>query len=114
MKAYFLMRRDITMSQAKFAVQIGHGVELLMKKSRDAILQEWHKNDSTKIVLTVNTQESLDSIEEILVHTGIPHSRIYDVGRTEFEGKTYTGIVVFPLREENTPKKIKRLRLWTD
>lgn len=111
-RANILIRKDLEMSVPKLAIQVGHGVELLCEHSTETILKAWKHDGSRKILLAVNTSEQLENIEILLKEAGIPYSRIYDHGYTEFEGKTYTGIVVYPLDEEHTPKKIKRLRLW--
>ena len=40
-KAYYVMRRDLKMSPAKLAVQVGHGTQLLMREADYYELKDW-------------------------------------------------------------------------
>lgn len=114
-KAYYVMRRDLNMSPAKLAVQVGHGTQLLMRKADCYVLKDWENYcDSRKIVCEVSSENKLNSLYNILKET-ITTVEIIDSGYTEFEGKTKTGIAF--LYDDNLEnlfiaKKIKRLQLY--
>jgi len=115
-KAYYLMRADLNMSQAKFGVQIAHGTDFIWyRRDENEYFGDWvNEFCRRKIVLKVNTLEKLENLHDILHIEKIKHSRIEDNGLTEFEGKTFTGIVILPIEERLLPKNIKKLQLWRD
>lgn len=115
-KAYFVMRKDLNMTPAKLAVQVGHGTQLLMRSADYDELKSWENYcDSRKIVCGVSSENKLNSLYSILKDT-ITTVEIIDLGYTEFEGKTKTGIAF--LYDDNLENlfiknKIKRLQLLT-
>jgi peptidyl-tRNA hydrolase len=110
MKAYFLLRKDLNMSIAKLAVQVGHGVDMIHLNGFSS--QEWKDNNRRKIVCQVSSLQELEKIEDILKTKDVPFKEIIDMGFTELQGKTKTGIVVYPLSDP--PGIIKHLPLYKE
>jgi len=109
------MRKDLNMSPAKLGVQVGHGTGFIYEnKDENPFFQDWlnEENDRRKIVLEVKSEAKLRDLADLLRHKGIPFCKIYDSGYTEFDGKTLTGLVIYPIDENNLPDKIKRMRLY--
>jgi len=109
------MRKDLGMSPAKLAVQVGHGTDFIHKdKDENSFFEDWKnkENDRRKIVLEVKSEAKLRDLADLLRHKGIPFCKIYDSGHTEFNEKTLTGLIIYPIDENNLPDKIKRMRLY--
>ena len=113
MKAYFIIRKDLNMSPAKLAVQVGHGVcKLFMNSALKEPLNNWlYKSEMKKIVVSIDNADKLKGIWLKLVQDKFFAEEIYDNGYTEFNGFTYTGIVLL-VAEDDVPNYIKRLRLY--
>lgn len=108
-KAYYVIRKDLGMSAAKLAVQVGHGTQLLMRNSDPYIIKDWEEfSDSRKIVCEISSEEKLNNLFESLVSNKV---KIVDSGYTEFDGKTFTGIAFF-IDDTELPNKVKRLQLY--
>lgn len=104
-KAYFLLRKDLNMSPAKLAVQVGHGVDFIHTSPVD--LGDWYKDDRRKIVLQVEDEAALEKISKLLEERNVDFKFIEDKGFTEFQKETITGIVIYPTRD--VPGMIKHL-----
>lgn len=118
-KIYFIMRKDLNMSPAKLAVQIGHGMDyaygalnIYPEILSDRFIK-WVENQRKKIVLEINNKEKLETAKNKLSEQGIIYFSIIDNGLTEFDGKTNTGIIILPISDDKIPKYIKRLRLYS-
>ena len=114
-KAYYLLRDDLNMTPAKQMIQVAHGTDLiwsLYMENGGSVFGEWIKDNRRKIVLKVSSLEKLQNIKTSL-HTAILGLDIYDEGYTEFDGRTLTGMVIYPMDESRLPSNIKRLRLWS-
>lgn len=113
-KAYYILREDLDMSPAKLAVQVGHGTDLIhLRHHKSPYYQHWlNGGDRRKIVLKIKSLDTLQSLVASLSTDNIPCDLIEDSGYTEFQGKTLTGIVVYPIPDEEVPKRIQRLRLY--
>lgn len=116
-KAYFIMRRDLDLSAAKLAVQLGHGVDWLWsgQGSQAETFSAWRdpaRGNRRKILLEVKSLAQLETVEKKLAEAGLACARIVDAGYTEVAPDTVTGLVVFPV--EQLPASLKRLRLWQD
>ena len=118
-KAYYIMREDLQMTQAKFGVQIGHGTDIIWSVTSehptDNIMkwvEEFHRR---KIVLKISTLEKLNNLKDYLTESRILFFDIIDNGLTEFNGKTLTGIVIPPYYEDEVLQRLskwRRLQLW--
>lgn len=114
-KAYFVMRKDLNMSPAKLAVQVGHGTQYLIKLIGYDVFQEWSTlYDSRKIICEVSSEQKLINLADAL-RNKVPVCEIVDSGYTEFNGKTLTGIsFIYDDSDKNlfVEQKIKRLQLY--
>jgi peptidyl-tRNA hydrolase len=119
-QAYFVIRKDLKMSPAKLAIQIGHGTDFIHISNNppDKSYLEWlNKYDRRKIVLEIKSLEILKNLSQLLLEKRIEHKIIEDFGYTEFEGRTITGIVICPIDKNELQKKVKkvsRLQLWKE
>lgn len=113
-KAYFVIRKDINISPAKLAVQVGHGCDFIHTVSDIKYKNHWLNDRRAKIVVSIDNIDKLNKLEEKLINDKIGYNTIIDAGLTEFNGPTLTGIVIFPLKQDETPTYLKRLRLYYD
>jgi len=113
MKAYFIMRKDLNMTPAKLAVQVGHGTQYIMRNSMKDDLDEWETlNDSRKIVCEISSEEKLNNLYEFLKDK-LQVNKIIDSGYTEFNEPTFTGIsFLLTIDDAEVFKKLKRLQLY--
>lgn len=113
MKAYFIMRKDLNMTPAKLAVQVGHGTQYIMRNSMKDDLDEWETlNDSRKIVCEISSEEKLNNLYEFLKDK-LQVNKIIDSGYTEFNEPTFTGIsFLLNIDDAEVFKKLKRLQLY--
>ena len=112
-KAYFIMRKDINMTPAKLAVQVGHGTQYIMRNSMKDDIDEWETlNDSRKIVCEISSEEKLNNLYEFLKNR-LQVNKIIDSGYTEFNEPTFTGIsFLLTIEDDEVSKKLKRLQLF--
>lgn len=113
-KAYYILRRDLNMSSAKMAVQVGHGTDMVHSCTGFDIYMLWKSQDRRKIVLSIKTEVKLNNLITVLREKSILHKEIVDLGLTELDGLTMTGIVILPIEEDKLPKQVQRLQLWRD
>ena len=115
-KACYVMRADLPMTHVKFAIQIGHGTDLVHLRGR---ANPWYDAWLTaatrrKAVLRAKTEADLAKIAAACAAAGIAADPIVDEGYTEFGRRTTTGLVIHPTEEERLPKAVRRLRLMKD
>jgi PTH2 family peptidyl-tRNA hydrolase len=115
-KAWFVMRLDLPMSQGKFGVQIGHGTDMIhILGGTNPYYSLWldeNIGNRRKIVLRAKSLEELDVIRIACEEVGMLVSTIADAGLTEFDGPTITGIVILPHDDALIPKVLKRTQSW--
>ena len=114
-KSYFIIRADLGLPEAKLAVQVGHGVDMiwLNKGVDDNAVNVWLTKDGgdrRKIMLKTKSLEQLNNIKAELELDGLHCFDIVDSGYTEVEPNTLTGIVIFPTAVVH--KKLNRLRSY--
>lgn len=114
-KAYYILRRDLNMSTAKLAVQVGHGTDLVHSWASFDTYMLWKLQDRRKIVLSIKTEKKLNNLITLLQENiMVQYREIVDLGLTELDGLTTTGIVIMPIDENKLPKQVQRLQLWRD
>lgn len=117
-KAWFVMRRDLEMSTAKFGVQIGHGSDLIhMARDFNPHYEDWISEEignRRKIVLGAKTLADLEKIEAQASQAGMTATFIRDAGLTEFGKETVTGLVIHPHPDNAIPASLKRAQAWKD
>ena len=112
MRAYFIIRKDLNLSPAKLAVQVGHGV-CLMYNNIGLVepIKRWNANNMKKIVVKIDNEDKMNNIWNKLLDDKYFSEKIYDLGLTELNGFTHTGIVLL-VSENDIPNYVKRLRLY--
>jgi len=113
-KAYYILRQDLNMSTAKLAVQVGHGTDMIHAFCGFDTYMLWKSQDRRKIVLSIKTKVKLNNLITFLQEEKILYREIVDIGLTELDGLTTTGIVILPIKEDKLPKRVQRLQLWRD
>lgn len=128
-KAWFVMRRDLPMTQPKFGVQIGHGTDLIhMAALNDLVPRDTGEREAAspyyfgwinatignrrKIVLGGKTLAEIEKLKTECETAGMKCDWIVDAGLTEFGQETTTGMVIHPWDDTAIPKSLKRAQLW--
>jgi len=115
-KAWFVMRLDIPMSQGKFGVQIGHGTDYIHLLGRENPYYEvWlspNGGNRRKIVLRAASLEDIEKVQAACDEFGMKTVLIRDAGLTEFGGPTTTGMVILPHDDSLIPTVLKRAQAW--
>lgn len=102
------------MSTAKLAVQVGHGTDMVHSWTGFDTYMLWKSQDRRKIVLSIKTKIKLNNLIMLLQKENIAYREIVDLGLTELDGLTMTGIVILPIERDKLPKQVQRLQLWKD
>lgn len=119
---YLIARTDLNMSPGKLAAQVGHGVQLAMRKAEgnspfddDASdLRDWESNDYPKIVLG-GEKRDFDRLLKQASESQALSSRmvkVIDNGRTEVPVGSITVLALVPMSKETGRQWLKRLRLY--
>ena len=115
-KAWYLMRLDLSMTQGKFGVQIGHGTDMIhIKAQHNKYYSLWIDplvGNRRKSVLRSANEETLEVVKKACEESGMMVDYIADAGLTEFGKPTVTGIVVHPHDGALIPKELKRAQVW--
>lgn len=120
---YIIVRESLGMSPGKLAVQVGHGIQMLMLGHDDmweemdeypvssaatcqvTLTQEWFQSAYRKIVLSANDKEFEKIKKELDCFL------VIDAGLTELVSGSETVACLWPMRKSHRPKLISRLRL---
>ncbi len=113
-KAYYVLRQDLNMTTAKLAIQVGHGTDMVHAFCGLDAYMLWKSQDRRKIVLSIKTKTKLNNLITLLQEKSILYREIVDIGLTELDGQTTTGVVIMPIEEDKLPKRVQRLQLWRD
>ena len=107
---YFLVNKSLDMPREKQDAQVAHCASRYERSLRDVPYNElteeyriWSEGIEKKIIVYA----SLSKLEE-LVSEG--HIHVRDVGINHLEPDTLTCVVLPPMRKEEAPKWLKRLR----
>lgn len=132
LKQVILVRKDLNMSAGKAAAQVAHASSTVLldmmnsacikcitgnetdkvKVSRRTAIEEWIKTGSTKIILSVGSEEELFKIHAKALTNNLPCHIVLDEGRTEFDKPTFTVVGIGPAEAEAIDTITKRLRLY--
>ena len=133
-KQVIAVRKDLNMSIGKTSVQVAHAsmaflIDILdaYKSAEDELYDTyahvnfwgfcnakmllWMKRSSTKIVVTVNSEEELLTLYNKAKDAGLTAHIIKDAGRTEFKKPTYTAVAIGPDEAEEIDKLTGHLLL---
>jgi len=115
-KAWFVMRLDIPMSQGKFGIQIGHGTDFIHMTGADnpyyATWLDPHGGNRRKIALRAKSLDDIEKVKADCEKAGMIVRIIKDAGLTEFGQPTITGLVVCPHDDSLAPSVLKRAQAW--
>lgn len=123
---YLLIRTDLPMSPGKVAAQVGHGVQLAMRKAElpnwratggvnyAERLHEWEAYDYPKVILGA-TKRDFDKLcklasEDVALANSMV--RVVDLGRTEIPAGSFTCLGFVPMPKTEAKKWVGRLRLY--
>lgn len=114
-KQIIIVRKDLGMRKGKIAAQVAHGSSLAIMQhavfhddgfnlsyqsfgEHSEAVKQWQTGLFTKIVVTVNSLEELEQIENIAKEKGLISAKITDSGKTEFHGiPTVTVLALGPM-----------------
>jgi peptidyl-tRNA hydrolase len=127
---YIVVRKDLIeqMGVGKTSAQVAHAsLGVLLYTHRDPLyieirldddegIQSWLRGRFTKLVTYVKTKQKLLNLSERLDNLGIRTKLIYDscftvLAPEEPDGSTLTCMGVIPMRRQDVPKCLKKLRL---
>jgi len=99
-KQVLVLRKDLNMRKGKMIAQGAHASIAAMFNSEPEWLNEWEETGTTKIVVSVNSLEELNSVYSAAQVASLPCAIILDAGRTEFKEPTYTAVGIGPAPAE--------------
>lgn len=102
MKMVIVIRTDLGMSKGKIAAQASHAAvncAFTSKKRDSKNFDAWYSQGQRKVVLKVNSLETLYQIKAVADAQGIVNSVITDQGRTEVPAGSVTCLGLGPASE---------------
>lgn len=113
MKMVIVIRKDLKMRRGKECAMAGHAAIAAYVTSSKSNIKEWENTGSTKICVTVSSEEELLSIYKKAEDENLNCALIQDAGRTEFNGQpTYTVVAIGPDKEDIINKITGTLSLY--
>ena len=113
LKMWLAVRTDLPLSVGKLVGQAMHAagwLHLRVAAERPALLQEYLKDATPKIVVSVSSLAALERVEREAEAAGIPHQSVRDAGRSEIEPGTKTVCLFGPAYRDELPTYLQRLR----
>jgi len=117
LRMWLFIRKDLPMPAGKLAAQAGHGFGtcLWLANEKDpALAASYMRHAQGKISVGVKDEAELLSAVEACKQAGLVAVAVKDAAHTVFTEPTYTVGAVGPCYREQLPKKVSRLRLFTD
>lgn len=113
-KQVIVVRKDITMSPAKLAVQVAHACVGAIEKSKHLNFDLWFKHgfEQKKVVLQVNNFEELSSLYHLAESKNLLPYLVIDAGLTELPPSTPTCIGFPPYKSEIIDELTGKLKLY--
>ncbi|MDE1762152.1 MAG: peptidyl-tRNA hydrolase Pth2 [Candidatus Micrarchaeota archaeon] len=113
-KQVIIVRTDIEMGKGKLAAQVGHAavssyLEALRIESR--IAEMWLASGQKKIVLKVDSVESMERLYKAFEYKGIPCALVSDAGLTQLPPGTKTALGIGPWKGLEIDKLTAALKL---
>jgi peptidyl-tRNA hydrolase, PTH2 family len=109
-----VVRNDLNMRKGKMIAQGAHAALAAFMEAdpEDAALIDWMDGASTKIAVSVPSEEALIDVYERARAAGIPCALVTDAGRTEFAGvPTRTAAAVGPAWNDEVDAITAELKL---
>ncbi|MEA4956950.1 hypothetical protein SDC9_07495 [bioreactor metagenome] len=111
MKQVIVVRNDLKMSKGKTAAQACHACLGAYKKADSNKIKLWEQEGQKKVIVKVNSLESLFEIKEIAKKNNVPNFMVKDAGRTEIPASTITCLGIGPDTDEIIDKVTQDLKL---
>jgi peptidyl-tRNA hydrolase len=91
-KLVILVRKDLSMSPGKFAVQVSHATAKAMMGASNEIVDKWNKDCIKTIVLEAPDSYTLVDLDYKLDTTSLSKFLVIDLGVTEFGAPEITSM----------------------
>ena len=97
-KQVIVIRKDLNMRKGKCVAQGCHAaMDALENQENNQVIEEWWAQGSTKICVSVSSEQELVDTYNKACAARLPCSIITDAGRTEFNGiPTKTAVAIGP------------------
>lgn len=114
-KQMLIVRKDLKMRKGKIGAQCAHASlsSYITHYPRNSDMFDlWLSTGSTKICVSIDSEDELIEIYNLAKANGIPATLIIDAGHTEFKGvPTKTVVALGPDYDENINKLTSNLKL---
>jgi len=113
-KQVVVVRADLRMSIGKTAAQASHAAVSAAeqtRKERPEWWREWIKQGQRKIIVKVDSDETLLEIRREAEALGLPYALVKDMGLTELEPGTITALGIGPAVSEIMDSITRKLPL---
>tara|TARA_B100000315_G_scaffold252344_1_gene288945 strand:+ start:14090 stop:14449 length:360 start_codon:yes stop_codon:yes gene_type:complete len=113
-KQVIVVRSDLAMGKGKLSAQVAHAAVLAAektRKTRKSVYKEWTSTGQAKVVVKVNSLDSLMNIQLLAETGGLVTAIIEDMGLTQLPPETVTCVGIGPDYSSNIDKITSSLKL---
>lgn len=110
-KQVIVVRKDLNLSVGKTAVQVAHASLLAYSRTGKILKDKWESGGAKKVVLEVNSEAELITLQEKAKRRGLVASLVKDAGLTEISPGTITALAIGPEQSELIDKLTGNLHL---
>jgi peptidyl-tRNA hydrolase len=111
MKQAIIVDKSLKLPRGKLAAQVAHAAVAAFLEAGQEARQQWLDEGMPKVVLKVDSQAALMTLQELAQQQKIPAQLIADAGRTVVSGGTITCLGLGPTNEENLDQLTGDLKL---
>ena len=119
MQMSLVVRKDLKMGTGKIAAQCSHAavavVQRALSSPEDAVerswLSQWTNTGAPKVVLAVDSEESLDALVFSTKRARLPHYLVRDAGKTQIAAGSKTVLAIGPAPKEQIDALTGTLKL---
>lgn len=111
LRIYCLIRQDIDMPLGKTIAQSGHAFMGAMLVADPVIVDEYLSGPFTKISKWTKNLDSILRAKRECDELELPTALITDIGRTVFSEPTVTCLGIGPVKRNQLPKFVDKMRL---
>lgn len=112
LKQVIIVRSDLALSKGKVATQVAHASVEAVLVSGHGIVEKWHKQGMTKIVVEVGGKSELEKLIFTARNSGLVAVIVKDDGLTELTAKTVTCGAIGPDTTTKIDSITKNLKLF--